>query len=89
MNPHIRVVKHKFNLAESFLGKLLAPVEDHIFHMGAAQVFGTLLAEYPADGVGNIALAAAVGSYDAGDPVFDDKLFSFVERLQPVQLDPL
>ena len=41
--------------------------EDHVFHPGAAQRFGGLLAQNPGDGVGDVGLAAAVGSYDGRD----------------------
>ena len=41
-------------------------VEDHVFHLVAAEDLRALLAERPADGVGHIGLAAAVRADDAG-----------------------
>ena len=42
-------------------------LEDDILHLAAAEGLGALLAEHPADGVGDVALAAAVGPDDGGD----------------------
>jgi hypothetical protein len=41
--------------------------EDEIIHPIATQEFGALLSQRPADGVGNVALAAAVRADDGGD----------------------
>lgn len=43
--------------------------EDDIFGLGAAQVADILLPEHPADGIGNIALAAAVRADDSCYPL--------------------
>ena len=43
-------------------------VEDHVLHLVAPQGLGALLPERPADGVGDIGLAAPVGADDAGHP---------------------
>ena len=43
--------------------------EDDILHTGASKLFDLLLSQHPAHRVGDIALAAAVGSHDAGDSV--------------------
>lgn len=56
------------------LGKALRPAhagaaEYHILHLRAAQAFGGLLAEHPAHRVGNVALSAAIGADNAGDPL--------------------
>ena len=48
-------------------------VEDHVRHRGAAQRRGALLAEDPADGVGDVALAAAVGADNGGDARLEDE----------------
>src|SRR6266496_4038457 len=42
----------------------VAAAEDHVFHPLAAQAFGALLAHDPRDGVGDVALSAAVGPDD-------------------------
>ena len=39
-------------------------VEDDVGHLAAAQALGALLAEHPADGVDDVALARAVGPDD-------------------------
>ena len=41
--------------------------EDDVLHLDAAEGFGGLLAEDPGDGIGDVGLAAAVGSDDGGD----------------------
>ena len=48
--------------------------EDDIFHFVAAQCLGALRTEDPADGVADVALAAAIGTDDAGNAAveFDD-----------------
>ncbi len=45
---------------------VVGAVEDAVFHLGAAEGLGALLAEHPADGVGDVALAAAVRADDGG-----------------------
>ena len=42
--------------------------ENHVFHAGAAQALGGLLAQHPTDGIADVGLAAAVGPDDGGDP---------------------
>ncbi|MNI22525.1 hypothetical protein D3C73_760820 [compost metagenome] len=41
----------------------IAPGKDNILHLAAAQRFGALFAQHPADAVGNIAFAAAVRTH--------------------------
>ena len=41
--------------------------EDDVFHAGAAEALGGLLAEHPTDGIADVALAAAVRADDGGD----------------------
>ncbi|OPZ03081.1 MAG: hypothetical protein BWZ09_02467 [Alphaproteobacteria bacterium ADurb.BinA305] len=64
-----RGVQHAFAVGErdADLGHAerlagVGAVEDHVRHLGAAQGGGALLAQHPADGVGDVALAAAVGA---------------------------
>ena len=38
--------------------------EDHVFHPGAAQALGRLLAEHPTDGVAQVRLPAPVRTHD-------------------------
>ena len=42
--------------------------EDHVFHRLPAQLLDALLPHHPTDGVDDVALAAAVGAHDGGDP---------------------
>ena len=46
---------------------VLCPRKNNILHLAAAKRFGTLLAEHPRDRIGNIGLAAAVGTDDRCD----------------------
>ena len=52
----------------------VAAAEDDVFHLLAAEALGALLAEHPRDGVGDVALAAAVGSDDGGDASVEGEL---------------
>ena len=64
-------------------------VKDHVLHPLAAEHLRALLAEGPADGVGQVALATAVRADDGGDAGqdFDDR--AFAEGLEAVQDDGL
>ncbi|MPN17318.1 hypothetical protein SDC9_164671 [bioreactor metagenome] len=44
--------------------------ENNIFHFGASETFCGLFTQHPTHGIRNIALAAAVGADNAGDPFF-------------------
>jgi hypothetical protein len=46
-------------------------LEDHVLHFAAAQGLRALFAEHPADGVGDVGLAAAVGADDRRDAGFE------------------
>ena len=41
-----------------------AAAENNVFHFAAAQIFGTLFAQHPAHGIGDIAFTAAVRAYN-------------------------
>jgi hypothetical protein len=51
------------------------------------QLFDLLLAQNPADRVGDIALAAAVGAYDSRDPVMKVKSDLVGKRFKALDLD--
>ena len=51
----------------------LGAVEDHVRHRGAAQRRGALLAEDPANRVGDVALAAPVGTDDRRNARLEDE----------------
>jgi hypothetical protein len=63
--------------------------EDHVLHLRAAQRRGTLLAEHPADGVGDVALAAAVGADDRHHAGFEHEAGPVGEALEPVDFQRL
>ena len=65
---------------------LLGAVEDDVLHLGAAQGLGALLAQHPADGVGNVALAAAVRPDNRRHPGFELELRPLREALEPHHL---
>ncbi len=60
----------------------VAAGEDDVLHGGAADARRALLAEHPHDGVGDVALAAAVGPDHHGDAGFEDQLGLPRERLE-------
>ena len=62
---------------------LVGAVEDHIGHGAAAQRLGALLAQYPANRVRHVALAAAVGPDDRHHSRFKHELRPFGEALEP------
>ncbi len=64
-----------------------APVEDDVLHRVAAQLLRALLAEHPADGVGDVRLAAAVRSDDAGDAVAERQVGAVAERLESLDFE--
>ncbi len=62
------IVEDQAHLGESDRLARGRAVEDHVLHLVAPQGLGALLPERPADGVGDIGLAAAIGADDAGHP---------------------
>ena len=63
----LRVVDHQRHLGKAHLGPLRRAAEDDVLHLGAPEALAALLTHDPADGVGNIGLARAVGAHDGGD----------------------
>ena len=61
------VVDDQRHLGKPHLAALLGTAEDDILHLGAPELAAVLLAHDPADGVGDIGLAGAVGAHDGGD----------------------
>ena len=59
--------EHERHFAHAHRFASVCAVEDDIGHLAAAQRLGRLLAEHPADGIGDIGFAAAVGADDGGD----------------------
>jgi len=67
--------------AEGLAG--LTAAEDHVLHLIAAEVLGALLTQHPAYGIGDVALAAAVGAHDGGDAGLEVERGLLEEGLKP------
>jgi hypothetical protein len=65
-----------------------AALEDHVLHLAAPEEPGGLLAQHPAHGIGDVALAAPVGAHDCGDAALERKRNRVRERLEAGQLQP-
>ena len=65
----------------------VAAAEDHVFHLLAAQALGALLAHHPGDGVGDVALAAAVRADDGGDALVEGQLGAIGKRFEAVDFE--
>jgi len=63
-------------------------VENKVFHALAAQALGTLLPEYPTNGIHDVALATAVGSHYRRNSGFQSYLSFFSKGLKPHQVQP-
>ena len=57
--------------------------KDDIFHLGPAQVLDALFTHDPADGIGNIALAAAIWPNNGRDPIFEIDIDLIGKDLKP------
>src|SRR5262245_34941623 len=64
-------------------------VKDDVRHFPAAQTFGALLPQNPADGINYIALAAAVRADDPRDPGSEVELRLIGEALEAHQFQTL
>ena len=78
----VGVVEGELNLGGGGGPPAVAAGEDDVLHGGAADARGSLLAEHPHDGVGEVALAAAVRPDDDGDAGLEDQLGLPRERLE-------
>ena len=65
------VVQHQGDLGKPQLLALGGAAEDDVLHLAAPESTGGLFPHDPADGVGDIGFAAAVGSHDGGDVVVE------------------
>lgn len=59
--------------------------EDHVFHLAAAQGFGSLLTHDPGERIHHIGLAGTVGTDDTGDPRFEPQGRGGGERFETTQ----
>ena len=67
----------------------VAPVENHVFHLVAAQALGALFTEDPGNGVGDVALAASIGTDDGGDTLIEGELRAIGEGLETRDFETL
>ena len=81
----VLVLKDQRHLAVGEAAAALGAIEDDVLHLRAAQALGTLLAQHPAHRVGDVALAAAVGTHHAGDAVLKGDLHVVREGLEAVE----
>ena len=82
----VGVVKDEGDLAVVEGLSLLGAVEDDVGHVVAAQHLGALLAQHPAHGVSDVALAAAVGAHDARHVLRKDDLRTPGEGFKAIDL---
>ena len=61
------VVQHQGDLGKTQPLALFRAVEDHVLHLAAPECAGGLLPHHPADGVGDVGLARAVGAHHRRD----------------------
>ena len=81
------VVEHEADLGHADHLPRGGAVEDDVLHLVAAEGLRALLTEGPADGVGHVGLAAAVGTDDARDAREDLYIGLLGERLEAVDQD--
>ena len=67
----------------------VGPLEDDVLHLAAAQRLGALFAQHPADGIGNVRLAASVRAHDRGDPRFEPESGRVREAFKAMELERL
>ncbi|MPM73123.1 hypothetical protein SDC9_120099 [bioreactor metagenome] len=75
----VAVVQHQRHLGKALLPAFLRSAENHVFHLPTPECPGGLLPHHPADGVGEVGFAAAVGSDDGGD-VFAEGEGGFIRK---------
>jgi hypothetical protein len=83
----VAVVQGDSHVGKSLGLSHLGSRKDDILHAGAAQLLDALLTQYPAHGVGYIALAAAIGTHDAGDAVMEFKYQLIGKGFKPLNLN--
>ena len=85
--PVVAVVQQDADFGHAHAGPLVGPGEDHVFGFLAPQHRVGLFAHDPADGVGDVAFAAAVGAHDGGDVAVEDDFGGVGEGFIAVQGD--
>ena len=61
------VVHHQRNLSKAHLISRFRTTEDHVLHLGTAELAAALLTHDPADGIGDVGLTRAVGAHNGGN----------------------
>ena len=85
----LRVVDDQRHLREAHLVALLRTAEDDVLHLGAPELAAVLLAHDPADGVGDVGLAGAVGTYNGRDILPEVQYRLIGERFEPLYFQSL
>ena len=85
----VGVVDHDLDVGGAAAARAVAAGEDHVLHRLAAHRQRALLAKRPEHGVGDVRLAAAVGSDDHAHARAELELRAIGERLEPLQHDRL
>ena len=75
----VRIVQRNRHIGKAQGPPQLGAGKNDILHGMSPQLFDLLLAQDPADRVGDIALAAAVGADDGRDPVMEFELYFVCE----------
>ena len=83
------VVDHQRHLRKAHLAALFGAAEYDILHLGAAKLTAVLLAHDPADGVGDVGLAGAVGADDSGDVLAEIQHRFIGKRLEALNFQSL
>ena len=83
------VVQHQGDFGKPQLLALGGAAEDDVLHLAAPEGTGGLLPHDPADGVGDIGFAAAVGTHDGGDIVVEGQDRLIRERFEALDLQRL
>ena len=84
----IAYVSDHFGFREDLVA-LDADLKANILHVSAAELLGALFPQNPANGIGHIALAAAVRSDDPCDPVMKFKIDLLCKGLESMHLNVL
>ena len=87
--PPVLVGEHQRDLGHAQRAPAAGAIEDHVLHALGAQRAGRLLAQRPADGVNDVALAAAVRSDQRGHVAAELQYRAVGKGLEAEEFDPL
>ena len=87
--PVLAVVERDADFGDAHRRALVAAGEDDVLGLAGAEGAAGVLAEDPAEGVGDVRLAGAVGADDAGDAGAELELRLVGEALEAVDVEPL